>query len=69
MYSRKDAEAQRINSLAAYFLWGGAKNKLLGGFAALRETKFFFLKNEVQYVIIEIKKWLKKYTFKSDQKV
>jgi hypothetical protein len=22
---------------------GGAKNKLLGGFAALRETKFFFV--------------------------
>jgi hypothetical protein len=38
MYSRKDAEAQRINSLAAYFLWG-AKNKLLSGFAPSREKE------------------------------
>jgi hypothetical protein len=41
MYSRKGAEAQRINSLAAYLPWGGVKNKLLGGFAPSRETKFF----------------------------
>jgi hypothetical protein len=44
--------------------WGGVKNKLLGGFAYSRETKFYCLKNEVQYVIIEIEKWLKNYKFK-----
>jgi hypothetical protein len=43
MYSRKGAEAQRINSLAAYFTWEEAKNKLLGGLAASRETKFFLI--------------------------
>jgi hypothetical protein len=43
LLARQGAEAQRINSLAAYFPWGGAKNKLLGGFAASRETKFFLI--------------------------
>jgi hypothetical protein len=38
--SRKGAETQRIKSLTAYLPWGGAKNKFLGGFAALRAITF-----------------------------
>jgi len=31
---RRDAK-NKLNSLAAYFPWGGAKNKLLGGLASI----------------------------------
>jgi hypothetical protein len=41
LLARQGAEAQRINSLAAYFPWGGTKNKLLCGLAALRALYLF----------------------------
>jgi hypothetical protein len=39
--ARRGGQAQSFNSLAAYFLWGGAKNKFLGGLAALRAIHLF----------------------------